>query len=328
LISPLQAAENLHLSVDYVLGSGISSAENTTAAIEAANSADVILFMGGIDNSLEAEELDRDNISWPVAQLDLLRQLTALEKPTVVVHFGCGQIDDSELLANSFVNAVLWAGYPGQAGGAEVFDILTGRAAPAGRLPITQYPASYSDAVPLTDMKTRPTSGNSNLGRTHVWYTEQPVVPFGHGLHYTSFSVSISNQTVASYSIESLVFQGSDWIQNLASVVLTIPIIVSNTGTVESVYVAMLFLNTTVGPAPHPHKTLASYKRVHNIATGGTTQVALPVRLESLTRVGLDGGRTLYPGEDQFFVDIDKKASFEIVLTGAETVVEVFPQPS
>ena len=82
----------------------------------------------------------------------------------------------------------MWGGYPGQSGGTATVNILTGKTAPSGRLPITQYPAAYVDAIPMTDMALRPSS--SSPGRTYKWYTGTPVFEFGFGLSYTNFSYS------------------------------------------------------------------------------------------------------------------------------------------
>jgi beta-D-xylosidase 4 len=76
-----------------------------------------------------------------------------------------GQLDDTPLLQNRNISAILWVGYPGQDGGPAVFDILTGTYSPAGRLPVTQYPAKYTDEVPMTDMSLRPSA--TNPGRTY-----------------------------------------------------------------------------------------------------------------------------------------------------------------
>lgn len=51
-------------------------------------------------------------------------------------------VDSSSLVFNTGVNALVWAGYPGQSGGTAIINILTGKTAPAGRLPVTQYPVS------------------------------------------------------------------------------------------------------------------------------------------------------------------------------------------
>ena len=52
------------------------------------------------------------------------------------------QVDSSSLVSNPGVNGLLWAGYPGQDGGIAIINIITGKTAPAGRLPVTQYPVS------------------------------------------------------------------------------------------------------------------------------------------------------------------------------------------
>jgi beta-D-xylosidase 4 len=52
------------------------------------------------------------------------------------------QVDSASLVSNPGVNSLVWAGYGGQDGGTAVLNILTGKTAPAGRLPVTQYPVS------------------------------------------------------------------------------------------------------------------------------------------------------------------------------------------
>lgn len=54
------------------------------------------------------------------------------------------QVDSAPLVSDSGVSSLLWAGYPGQDGGTAIMNILTGKTAPAGRLPVTQYPVSCS----------------------------------------------------------------------------------------------------------------------------------------------------------------------------------------
>ena len=240
LISPADAATTLGLDYTYVLGSGISSSDSSAEeAIQAASSADTIIYMGGIDNTIEAESLDRTDIAWPASQLDLIRSLAALGKPLVVVQFGGGQVDDTEPLANESINALLWGGYPGQSGGSAILDILFGNVAPAGRLPITQYPASYTSQVPPTDMDLRPSAGNANLGRTHMWYDGE-VIPFGFGLHYTDFTVEVAGEPTwlngfsADQNIDDIPLQvnTTDWLSTLNLPVLEVPISVENTGSV------------------------------------------------------------------------------------------------
>lgn len=125
------------------------------------------------------------------AQLDVIGQLADTGKPTIIVVTRGGQIDSSPLKNKPDISAILWAGYPGQDGGSAIADILTGRAAPIGRLPQTQYPASYMNEVPMTNMAPRP--GKNSSGRTNMWYNSTAVYEFGRGLHYVSFSANITS---------------------------------------------------------------------------------------------------------------------------------------
>lgn len=326
------AAEQLGYQVHYAEGAAIN-ATNTTGfaeAVSAAQSSDVVIYAGGIDNSIEAEAHDRDTIVWPGNQLQLIRELAQTGKPLVVIQFGGGQVDDSALLANdSGVNALLWAGYPSQAGGVAIFDILTGAIAPAGRLPTTQYPAQYVDEVPMTDMTLRPSA--TNPGRTYRWY-DKAVIPFGFGLHYTTFDVSWSKAHLGPYEIGSLVKNASSAADDAPADTApfdTFTIHVRNTGKTTSDYVALLFLSTrNAGPAPYPLKTLVAYTRARAIKPGETRAVDITVTVGSVARTDERGNLVLYPGSYTLEVDVNGQyptAGFEVV--GEAAVLDEFPQP-
>ncbi|KAF6816677.1 beta-xylosidase [Colletotrichum sojae] len=336
LISPYQAATDLGLDFTYVIGSGINgSDESFSRAVEAATAADVIIFMGGVDNTLEAETLDRKTLAWPAAQLELLRALSGLGKPLVVVQFGGGQVDDAELLADEAVGAVLWGGYPGQSGGKAVMDLLFGRAAPAGRLSVTQYPASYAEAVPSTDMNLRPAEGNSGLGRTYMWYEGEASVPFGFGLHYTTFTSGVyvmegpyikSTEQISAIG-DDVEARGPAWQRVLARPVIMVTVLATNEGDVVSDYVALVFLLSEVGPEPRPRKTLVAYTRLRGIQPGSTVRENIDITAERLVRVDEQGNRVLYPGDYSLSLDVDGKKSFTFSIDGEPEVIERFPQP-
>ena len=56
------------------------------------------------------------------------------ERKRNFVQFGGGQVDDTELKDSDAINAIIWAGYPGQSGGEALANIITGKVAPAARL--------------------------------------------------------------------------------------------------------------------------------------------------------------------------------------------------
>ncbi|KAM5530909.1 hypothetical protein V8D89_015441 [Ganoderma adspersum] len=323
LISPFQGAQEAGFEVEFRLRGGL----------EAAGRADVVVFAGGLDESVEAEQLDRLTVTWPGNQLDLVAQLADVGKPLVVVQFGGGQVDDSALKANTGVNAIVWAGYPGQSGGAALFDILTGKAAPAGRLPITQYP-EYVDQVPMTDMTLRPSA--TNPGRTYKWYTGTPVFEFGFGLHYTTFSFAWTSGAhanafvvVVSYSIDELVAKGKKSAEFLDLAPLdTFSTRVTNTGNTTSDYVALLFVSGTFGPAPHPNKQLVAYTRVHELAPNENAVAQLNVTLGALARADESGAKWLYPGTYTLALDTTGELKRTFRLVGEAAKIADWPKDS
>jgi xylan 1,4-beta-xylosidase len=328
LRSPIYAAGQLGINYVYADGPTNETDRNgnwTRDALDAADKADIILYFGGIDWSVEAEALDRYQIAWPNSQLGLIRRLSNLAKPMVVVQLG-DQLDDTPLLKNDNINAMLWAGYPSQDGGPAVFDILTGAVAPAGRLPVTQYPAHYVDDVRLTNMLLRP--GDDNPGRTYMWYDEA-VIPYGYGLHYTTFEAKFKHGSIEDgchRSIQQLLSKCDGHPDKCLAGSLSVS--VANTGDVDSEFVALAFVRAVdAGPKPYPLKTLASYSRLSSIAAGDTATAELPVTLGQIARRNKRGDLVLYPGTYEMLLDVPTQATITFTLTGQAATLEKWPQP-
>ncbi|KAK8072227.1 hypothetical protein PG996_005575 [Apiospora saccharicola] len=313
---------------------GTSTSGFATAAA-AAQAADVIVYVGGIDNTQEWETRDRNAIGWPGQQLALIGRLAAAkgDKPLVVVQLGT-MVDSSSLVAGNgtVVDALVWAGYPGQSGGQAVVDILLGTSAPAGRLPVTQYPASFVNQIKMTNMDLRP--GPGNPGQTYKWYNGTPVFPFAHGLHYTTFNATFSAPSTfpTTFSTANLTSPinfnatgppGSGNYPDLAPFA-TVNITVTNTGSknVTSDYVILLFARGEYGPTPYPNKSLVGFARAHGVAPGATAEVALPLKLGALARGDGDGNLVLWPGKYTLALDVDERDVWDFEITGDEVVLE------
>lgn len=287
--TPFWAATQLNLSVVYADGPVARNNTNHSAAIEAAKASDTIVYFGGIDDSIEAEDLDRHEITWPDAQLSLLSALSALGKPIIVVQLG-SSLDNTPLLNNPSISAILWAGYPGMNGGIAVLDVLTGKKAPAGRLPITQYPGEYVNQVNMTDMTLRPSA--KNPGRTYRWYTKA-VQEFGYGLSYSKFSVKFGKvggdlKTEAACDTEY---------RDLCVFAEKLPVRVTNVGNVTSDYVVLIFSTSNAGPAPRPEKSLVAYQRLRDVKPGEEREVEFEMSVGSFSRIEENGDTVLYTGE-------------------------------
>jgi beta-D-xylosidase 4 len=341
--NPVYAAQQLGLDYVYANGpkSGVSNASIIDPAMAAAESADVILYFGGIDTSIEVEGLDRINVTWPTAQVEFIKQLAALGKPLVISQLGT-QVDDTAWLESSAVNAILWAGYPSQSGGTALLDIITGAIAPAGRLPITQYPADYVNQVTAVDQSLRPS--NSSPGRTYKWY-DGAVLPFGYGLHYTEFSAKISTASPQTYSGRhrgwgkpshhhggpsydiSAFKDGCDAAYPDLETALTVDIQVKNKGKVTSDFSALVFVAGDHGPKPYPIKELAGYKRFFAVEGGRSQKAQIPITLGSLARRDVKGRLVLYPGPYSLLLDVPTQATYDFTLEGKPWVLDDFPQP-
>ncbi|KAI0828925.1 glycoside hydrolase family 3 protein [Trametes gibbosa] len=341
LVSPLQGAKDAGFEVEYVQGTGVTTRNDTSgfaSAVAAARRADTIIFAGGLDETVERESIDRLNVTWPGNQLDLIAELERVGKPLIVAQFGGGQLDDTALKNSRAVNAIIWGGYPGQSGGTALFDIITGKAAPAGRLPITQYPAKYAEQVPMTDMTLRPSK--TNPGRTYKWYSGTPVYEFGFGLHYTTFGFSWAAPGIAAdasvgasswaptrtYAISDLIAHG----QRSAAFLDLAPldnfaVRVTNTGKTTSDYVALLFVSGSFGPAPHPNKQLVSYTRVHGLAPKKSAIAQLPVTLGSIARADETGAKWIYPGTYTVALDTNGALKRTFTLTGRAAKIASWP---
>lgn len=327
--NPLTAAMSLEgVNVVYGGSPGDPTTDAWPAALWSGLTADVIIY---VDGSNSGEGADRNTVYWTGEQQDIMTQIAALGKPFVLVQMG-DQLDDAPYLRHENVSAILWAGFPGQAGGDAIMNVVMGATAPAGRLPVTQYPADYVGRVAMTDMSLRPNATTGNPGRTYQWFDEA-TVPFGHGLHYTDFDVSVATSSSNDTSGDDA---GWDIAQLLASCDLeykdlcpfqSLAVSVANTGNATtSDYVALGFLTGAFGPEPYPLKQLVAYQRLFSLAPGSSGTAVLNLTLGSLGRHDEAGNLVLYPGAYSLLVDVPTRATWNFTLTGDDVVLEEWPQ--
>jgi len=218
--------------------------------------ADAIIFVGGISPSLEGEQMrvnfpgfdggDRTNIDLPAVQVKMLEALKTTGKPVIFVV--CAGSTMALKHEKELTDAILYAWYPGQMGGAAVADVLFGDYNPAGRLPLTFY-ASSSDLPDFLDY-------DMSKGRTYRYFKGQPLFPFGYGLSYTTFDYEKAGLSKSSIGKnQSVRFSVS----------------VKNTGARDGDEVVQLYVRNLQDPAG-PIKSLRTFKRVH-VKAGATGQV-------------------------------------------------------
>jgi len=241
--------------------------------------ADVIVAVVGLTSDLEGEEMalkvdgfsggDKTSLDLPADQRRLLERAKALGKPLVVVLMNGSALDLSWAKDNA--SAILEAWYPGQAGGLAVADVLTGRADPGGRLPLTFY-RSLADLPPFDDY--------SMQGRTYRYYKGTPVYAFGAGLSYTSFRYAPLKIVPLDGAAENGVEVSTE---------------ITNTGGRDGDEVAQLYL-TPPASEVGPRLALRGFQRV-SLKAGEQRKISFRLSPRDLSFVSRDGARQLTPGQ-------------------------------
>lgn len=197
-IYSLTANLSVYIQMDYSMGTSLSTGaygitigvsvgnmSRDTEADALAAEADLSIifasdgFSEGCDNNL--------GLSLTGDQDALIARLAKLSKKTLVV------LNTNSAVLMPWiedVDAVMEAWYSGQQVGIALGNLLYGTVNPSGKLPMT-FPKSLNDTVQI--WSTLETVFSEGLYVGYEWYDEHnitPLFPFGHGLSYTSFSVS------------------------------------------------------------------------------------------------------------------------------------------
>jgi beta-glucosidase len=236
-------------------------------AVEAAAGADAAVVVVGLDGDWETEGRDRDDLSLPGAQVELVRAVARAQSRTVVVVVAGSPVD---LAWAEDVPAVLWCWYPGQEGGHAIADVLLGDADPGGRLPCTM-PRRIEDTPAFLDVPPEPgvLRYQEGVHCGHRWYDArlvEPAFPFGHGLSYTRFSIGAPEV-------------GADTIHPGES--LEVDVEVANIGDRRGSEVVQVYVADPEASVRRPARELRGFAKV-TLAPGETALVRFTLEMRDL----------------------------------------------
>jgi beta-glucosidase len=235
----------------------------SSAAKAIAAKVDVVIVAAGFDANSESEGADR-TFSLPFGQEELIRELAAQNKNTIVTVTSGGSVDPGDWLDRVPAYLELW--YPGERGGTALAEILFGEVNPSGHLPIT-FERRWTDNPVHDSYYTEP-------GTNRVVYKEgvfvgyrgyehhhtKPLFPFGYGLSYTTFRYS------------HMEVQPDDESSRGARYHVTLD--VTNTGTRAGADVVQVYVGEANPKVPRPAKELKGFSRV-DLAPGETKHVSV-----------------------------------------------------
>ena len=165
-----------------------SQAEEFSDATALAAKSDVAIVFVGTTAEIESEGHDRKDISLPDGQDQLVSAVAKVAKRTIVVVNAGSPV---EMPWFDEVDSVLFTYFGGQQMGSALADVIYGVVNPAARTPTT-WATQLSD---LPVVNTTPTSGELHYSEGRfigyrAWRKSNrvPLIPFGHGLSYTTFT--------------------------------------------------------------------------------------------------------------------------------------------
>ncbi len=252
--------------VSYSKGCNINDKDdsNFAEAIKIAKQAEYVIFVGGLDQTVEGEGyfLDKEadekgggkvskpdrvsgTVLLPGLQNALIQEIAKVNPNIILVIFSGGICSVTPI--EDKVKGILYGFYAGQEGGKAVTDVLFGDYNPSGKLPATM-PKNDDQIMPIgpdfTDMVSK--------GTGYRWFDSQNLTPqyaFGYGLSYTQFeytNIRANNENIKIGEPVNISFD------------------LKNIGDKKGEEVAQLYLssNPSTSKFPMPKKQLRDFEKI------------------------------------------------------------------
>ncbi len=266
-------------------------------AVALAKEADVVIFFGGTNKSIETEGSDRQNIDLPTGQNEVVKALFEANPRLVTVLISGGPTDLRRLEPVS--PAIVQGWWNGTEGGTALSEVLFGDIAPSGKLPFT-FPAKLEDspAYAMGNFPDKNAGGDlfslmyrqdvlkmtpaerqafmDSLPKPVSKYTEgalvgyrwfdtkdvKPMYAFGHGLSYVEFEYGALKATAGKTSVK-------------------VSFNLSNAGKMDADEVVQLYVRRVNAKVEWPSKELKAFQRV-SLKAGETKTVTLEIPMDEL----------------------------------------------
>lgn len=278
-----------------ILGFG-RGREDWAPALELVKKSDVAVVCLGDNTETSGENFDRTDLNLPGRQLDFLKEAAATGTPIVLVLQNGRPL--SLTWEQEHIPAILECWFPGEKGGLAAAEVLFGKTAPSGRLPMS-FPKSVGQ-VPCN---------YNRLPGGGVRYVEMdwnPLYPFGYGLTYTTFAYS-SLQVDGDGILAQEVEEGA---------VVRISFTLTNTGDCFGEETAQVYLRDMVSSTVKPVKELAGFEKVA-LHPGESRRVEIMVGSRQMRTLNRQYEWHVEPGDFQVMVG-DNAAN--VLLTGKFTI--------
>ncbi len=286
-LAGIRAKVSPQTKVIYAKGCEILGDSTTgfAEAVTAARQADITIVFVGEAKEMVGEAASRSSLDLPGRQMDLVKEVSATGKPTIVVLINgrpptIGWIVDK-------VPAILEAWMGGTEAGNAIADVLFGDVNPGGKLPVT-FPRVVGQ-VPIyyNHLNTgRPPEANDRYKSKYLDVPWTPQFPFGYGLNYTQFK--ITNLQLSEQQIKT---DGS----------IRVSVDVENTGKRDGDEVVQMYTRDIAASVARPVKELKGFKRI-TLKPGEKQRVEFSLGPEHLGFYNREMKFVVEPGEFKVMV--------------------------
>ncbi len=286
-ISPLKALQSKYGSkITYARGyasgppaygraipSKLNADSLRNEAVKIAESADMVIFVGGLNknHNQDCEGGDRKSYNLPFGQDKLISEILKVNKNIVVV------LVSGNAVAMPWVDkvpAIVQAWHLGSEAGNAITSVLSGEVNPSGKLPFT-FPKQLSDCGAHSfDKLCFPGDSIREVYKEDIlvgyrWYDTKAIpvqFHFGFGLSYTTFTLSKPTTDKTDYA-------------KTETVKMTFS--VQNTGKVAGSEVAQIYITQENAPIMRPAKELKGFKKIL-LKAGVKKSVTIPVKVQDM----------------------------------------------
>ena len=272
-------------------------------AVALAKDADLVIFFGGTNKSIETEGSDRQNIDLPTGQNEVVAALYEANPNLVTVLISGGPTDLRQLEPVS--PAIVQGWWNGTEGGTALAEVLFGDIAPSGKLPFT-FPMQLEDspAYAMGNFPDKNAGGDlftlmyrqdrTRMSREEIQemmakmpkpvskYTEgslvgyrwfdtknvKPMYAFGHGLSYVDFEYGAVKAKADKKAVK-------------------VTFTLTNKGNMAADEVVQLYVARPEATVEWPAKELKAFDRV-SLAAGETKTVTLEIPVKDLRYWNVD----------------------------------------
>lgn len=243
------------------------------AAVQAAKSADIVFFVGGLNKNYlqDSEGVDRKTLELPFGQDKLITALQKVNKNIVVI------LNSGNAVSMPWINkipVVLQAWYLGSEAGNAIANVLSGAVNPSGKLPFS-FPVKLEDnaAISFGEMS-YPGIDNNQIYKEDIlvgyrWFDTKKITPlfaFGYGLSYTSFEYGKMVTDKKSYAADETI---------------KVSFTIKNTGKVDGAEAAQVYVSQPKASVMRPEKELKAFKKIF-LKAGEIQTVEMEIKVKDM----------------------------------------------